>query len=93
MALCLVNDDMVAIAGADNKIRLLDAQSESVVAELTGHSGTVAVMAPCGKFLASGSFDTTVRFWNLAELEQARVQTSVPTSQTPIQIDTKTQIR
>jgi WD40 repeat protein len=93
MALCLVNDDMVAVAGADNKIRLLDAQSESIVAELTGHSGTVAVMTHCGESLASGSFDTTVRLWNLSQVEQRREQKSVPTSRTPIQIDANTQIR
>jgi WD40 repeat protein len=93
MSLCLVNDDMIAVAGADNKIRLLDAQCESVVAELAGHTGTVAVMTPCGDSLASGSFDTTVRVWNLAELEQRRGGSSVPTSRTPIKIDANTQIR
>ncbi|MFO0941132.1 MAG: WD40 repeat domain-containing protein [Pirellulales bacterium] len=93
MTLCLVNEDMIAVAGADNKIRLLDAQSESVVAELTGHSGTVAVMTPCGGSLASGSFDTTVRLWNLTALERDRSRASLPTSLTPIQVDAKTQIR
>lgn len=93
MSLCLVNDDMIAVAGADNKIRLLDAQTESVVAELAGHTGTVAVMAPCGEQLASGSFDTTVRVWNLADLEQARERSTVPTSRTPIKMDANTQIR
>ncbi len=93
MTLCLVNEDMIAVAGADNKIRLLDAQSESVVAELSGHSGTVAVMSPCGSSLASGSFDTTVRLWNLSALERDRSRASLPTSLTPIQVDAKTQIR
>jgi WD40 repeat protein len=93
MSLCLVNDDMIAVAGADNKIRLLDAQSESVVAELAGHTGTVAVMTACGESLASGSFDTTVRVWNLAELEQRRGGSSVPISRTPIKMDANTQIR
>lgn len=93
MSLCMLNDDMIAVAGADNKIRLLDAQSESIVAELTGHSGTVAVMTPCGDSLASGSFDTTVRVWNLTGLEQNRSRASLPTSLTPIKVDAKTQIR
>lgn len=93
MTLCLVNQDMIAVAGADNRIRLLDAQSESVVAELSGHSGTVAVMAACGDSLVSGSFDTTVRLWNLSALESDRSRASLPTSLTPIRVDAKTQIR
>lgn len=93
MSLCLVNDDMIAVAGADNKIRLLDAQTESIVAELSGHTGTVAVMTQCGESLASGSFDTTVRVWNLARLEQYREQSTKPASRTPIKIDANTQIR
>lgn len=93
MSLCLLNDDLVAVSGADNKIRLLDAQSESIVAELIGHSGTVAIMAPCGQSLASGSFDTTVRVWDLPKLEKFRSRAGLPTSLTPIKVDVKTQVR
>lgn len=92
-SLCLVNDYLAAVAGADNRIRLFDTQTNSIVADLPGHLGTVAVMAPCGDRLLSGSFDTTVRLWNLTELEQERVRKSVPTSRTPIKMDAKMQIR
>jgi len=93
MSLCLINDHLVAVAGADNGIRLFDAQSNLVIAEMDGHQGTVAVMTPCGASLASGSFDTTVRLWNLAELEELRAQRSIPTSRTPIKMDTQVQVR
>jgi WD40 repeat protein len=93
MALCLVNEHMVAAAGADNRIRLFDTQTNSVIAEMEGHQGTVAAMAACGEFLASGSFDTTVRLWNLNELEKTRTRLSIPTSMTPIKIDQRLQIR
>jgi WD40 repeat protein len=93
MSLCLINDDMIAVAGADNKVRLVDAQSEAIVAELSGHTGTVAVITTCGPTLVTGSFDTTVRLWNLTGLEENRVQSGRPTSRTPITVDSKTQIR
>lgn len=93
MSLCLINDQLVAVAGADNGIRLFDAQSNLVIAEMQGHLGTVAVMAACGDSLASGSFDTTVRVWSLTALEEMRVQRNIPTSRTPIKIDTQVQIR
>jgi|LakMenE01Jun11ns_1017448.scaffolds.fasta_scaffold9954663_2 WD40 repeat protein len=93
MALCLVNDQVLAVAGADNKIRLYDAPSSTVIAEMSGHQGTVAVMCPCGEQLASGSFDTTVRIWNLVELEEMRSTKSIPTSTTPIKMDTQLRIR
>lgn len=93
MSLCLINDQLVAVAGADNGIRLFDAESNVVIAEMSGHHGTVAVMAPCGDCLASGSFDTTVRVWDLSELEAMRVERGIPTSLTPIKMDVRLQIR
>ncbi len=68
MSMCLINDNVVAAAGADNSIVLFDVVAGQAIAQLNGHSGTVAVMVPCGDFLASGSFDTTVRIWNLERI-------------------------
>ncbi len=93
MSMCLINDSLVAVAGADDSIRLFDALAEEVVAELQGHSGTVAVMAPCGGRLASGSFDTTVRIWDLQSVMANRVHSGKPVMLAPINMDENLRIR
>ncbi len=93
MSLCLINDYLAAVAGADNRIRLFDTQTNAIVAEMLGHAGTVAVLSSCGDSLLSGSFDTTVRLWDLMELEHDRVHKNIPTAVTPIKMDSKIQIR
>lgn len=69
MSMCLINQDLVAIAGADNSVHLYDTASREELAKLIGHVGTVAVMTPCGDKLASGSFDTTIRIWDLSSID------------------------
>jgi WD40 repeat protein len=92
-SMCLINDDLAAIAGSDNSIRLYDMEVDEVVAKLDGHFGTVAIMCPCGNKLASGSFDTTVRIWDLKE-EVARQQLqSMPVGLAPLDVDAKMRIR
>lgn len=91
MSMSLINDSIVAIAGADNSIQLYDFQNEQLIANLTAHEGTVAVLCPVGKMLASGSFDTTVRIWDLQEVDAQRRQQ--PVRMTPLQVDDKLRIR
>ncbi len=92
MSMCLINDQMVAAAGADNSIVLFDVSSGRTIAELKGHAGTVAVMIPCGEYLASGSFDTTVRIWNLERIGERRSDRGQPVS-APLKMDRSLQIR
>ncbi|MEO8268838.1 MAG: WD40 repeat domain-containing protein [Aureliella sp.] len=92
MSMCLLNDNMVAAAGANNSIVLVDVQSNQAVAQLNGHTGTVAVMVPCGEYLASGSFDTTIRIWNLAHIAEGGARAGRLVG-APLKIDTKLQIR
>ncbi len=92
MSMCLINDNMVAAAGADNSIVLFDILAGESVAQLKGHTGTVAVMVPCGEFLASGSYDTTVRIWNLDRISQRRADFGKPV-RAPMKMDTSLQIR
>ncbi len=93
MSMCLINERLVATAGADSKIRLFDTAANAVVAELEGHWGTVAVMEPCGEFLASGSFDTTVRIWDLQRIGRQGDATGRPVSHAPMKMDAELQIR
>ncbi|QDV23902.1 WD40 repeat domain-containing protein [Aureliella helgolandensis] len=93
MSMCLINDSVVAIAGADNSIQLYDFQAEVVIADLREHLGTVAVMCPFRGSLASGSFDTTVRIWDLDNLDSQRVRAGQPVSYSPIEVDEKLRIR
>lgn len=93
MSMCMVNNDLVAVAGADNSIHLYDALADQVVARLSGHVGTVAVMTPCGNLLASGSFDTTIRIWDLESIGQTNLQYGKPVSHAPIEMDAALRIR
>jgi WD40 repeat protein len=57
----------VAVSGSDNTIRILDPRQSKNVAKLVGHDGSVAVLQRTSSHLFSGSFDTTVRTWNIEE--------------------------
>lgn len=92
MSMCMINDDLVAIAGADNSVHLYDALADQVVADLPGHFGTVAAMTPCGDMLASGSFDTTIRIWNLENIERDGVDYGKPVY-APLKVDSNLRIR
>ncbi|XZE22514.1 WD40 repeat domain-containing protein [Pirellulaceae bacterium SH449] len=60
-----IDPDQLAIAGADNTIKLLDAKTGQVRAKLIGHDGTVTLLHARGGVLVSSSFDTTIRIWNI----------------------------
>ncbi|HEX6356341.1 WD40 repeat domain-containing protein [Actinophytocola sp.] len=49
----------------DHTVRLWNVLTKSLITTLTGHTGTVSSVAfhPDGTYLASGSFDTTIRLW------------------------------
>jgi WD40 repeat protein len=66
-ALVFTSEQQVASGGSDNRICLWDVTSGQQAAVLVGHTGTVTSLSTAanGGMLASGSFDTTVRIWNL----------------------------
>ncbi|MBU6236442.1 MAG: hypothetical protein KGQ51_01355 [Planctomycetes bacterium] len=67
MAICQLENGLVAVSGSDNTIRILDPRQSKNVAKLVGHDGSVAVLQRTSSHLFSGSFDTTVRTWNIEE--------------------------
>jgi WD40 repeat protein len=58
---------ILAASSSDNVIRLWDTKSRQERGRLLGHTGSVTTLAWYGKSgtLVSGSFDTTVRVWQV----------------------------
>jgi WD40 repeat protein len=71
LTMTFLNDDQLAFGGTDNTIRVWDVPREKVTLELVGHTGSVAALDcdAAGTTLVSGSYDTTLRVWNLQSRE------------------------
>ncbi len=63
--LTAMDANRLAVGGADNTIRLLDAKTGQCTAKLIGHDGTVTLLHVQDNVLVSSSFDTTIRIWNV----------------------------
>lgn len=92
-SLCLVNDYLIAAAGADNAIHIYDVLADVELGKLTGHTGSVAVMCSSGERLVSGSFDTTVRIWNIESALSASRGPTRPVGLAPLNVDRNIEIR
>jgi WD40 repeat protein len=68
-SLTFLDSQHLATGGSDNRVTVWDLDSKEAASELVGHTGTVAALAcdATGKVVVSGSYDTTLRIWNLAE--------------------------
>jgi WD40 repeat protein len=64
-AVCQLDANRLALGGADNAIYLIDIERGAVVGQLNGHTGSVGVLAANPQYLFSGSYDTTIRRWDL----------------------------
>ncbi|TWT96012.1 WD domain, G-beta repeat [Botrimarina colliarenosi] len=66
-SLAFLDERVLAVGDTQNEITLWDAETRAERTVLRGHTGTVAALAVSddGRRLVSGSFDTTVRVWDL----------------------------
>ncbi len=92
-SLCLVNDYLIAAAGADNSIHIFSTADDVELGKLDGHTGSVAVMCCSGDRLVSGSFDTTVRIWNIESALNASREPGRPVGLAPLNVDRNMEIR
>ena len=65
MGLCQLETNLFAIAGSDNSIRIFSDIDRRVLVKLVGHDGSVGVLKRTSKLIISGSFDTTIRLWDI----------------------------
>ena len=65
LGLCQLEPHLFAIASGDNTIRIYNDADQQVHARLVGHDGSVSILKRTQKYLISGSFDTTIRIWDI----------------------------
>jgi len=63
--LCQLEPHLFAIASSDNTIRIFSDTDQLVHSKLVGHDGSVSILKRTQKHLISGSFDTTIRIWDI----------------------------
>lgn len=63
-ATALLDADMMATGGSDNKIRIWQVSTLQELGILKGHTGTVSCLDYSDGKLVSGSYDTHVRLWS-----------------------------
>lgn len=71
-AVAILNSQLVAVAGSDNDIRVVNTDNGAITRTLTGHRGSVSTLAASDDVLFSGSFDATLRRWTIAEISSGQ---------------------
>ncbi|MGV3485798.1 MAG: WD40 repeat domain-containing protein [Planctomycetaceae bacterium] len=64
-ALAAIDDTRIAVAGSDNRIRIVDLASGLVLMHLDGHRGSISTLVYKDGSLYSGGFDSTLRHWSI----------------------------
>ena len=75
LALCFCGANLLASAGSGNVIHLWDLATGEEQRRLVGHTGSITtlVLDQHTQTLISGSYDTTVRLWDLKNQDQEKV--------------------
>jgi WD40 repeat protein len=74
---CSPDGSVVALAGDDGKVRLLNSETGAALRTLTAHRGAAysVAISPDGRMLASAGFEGTIRVWDLASGRELRAFT------------------
>jgi WD40 repeat protein len=75
LALCFCGPNLLASAGSGNVIHLWDLSARQERCRLVGHTGSITTLAFHREkaTLISGSYDTTVRLWNVNSADREKV--------------------
>jgi WD40 repeat protein len=68
-AVAVLNSQLIAVAGSDNVIRIVNTDDGTLLRRIEGHQGSVSSLDAAGGMLFSGSYDTTLRRWAIADIE------------------------
>ncbi|HUG93766.1 MAG TPA: hypothetical protein VML55_23255 [Planctomycetaceae bacterium] len=68
----------IASGGEDSAVKIWDSHAGTFVRNFRGHTGLVSSLAfsPDGRRLVSGSRDTTVKVWDMTQLDDSEAQTT-----------------
>ncbi len=67
-AAVVLNSQLVAVAGSDNVIRIINTDEGRIIRTLEGHRGSISTLAASDDVLLSGSYDATLRRWSIADI-------------------------
>ncbi len=67
-AVVILNSQLIAVAGSDNDIRIVNTDDGTITRTLEGHRGSVSTLAANDDVLFSGSFDATLRRWSINDI-------------------------
>jgi len=71
-AVSVLTPDLIAVAGSDNVIRVIEWKSGQTVRRLEGHSGSVIALDSEKRLLFSGSYDATLRRWSIDDIVEGQ---------------------
>lgn len=74
LSIATIDREHVAVGASDNSIHIINVARGDVTKRLLGHTGSVAALTVSKQQLISGSYDTTIKFWQLdSMLNQATI--------------------
>ena len=77
LAVETLDADRLVAAGADNTVQIIDRRSGQLLKQLVGHDGTVASIARLRDSLVTAGFDTTIRIWDMQQLDASNAAATV----------------